>query len=63
MISNFQEYGWLVYCYDDEDILFVQCVYKTEDDARWFLRETPYFYISSDINECIKFKIKKIEIK
>lgn len=37
------EYGWLVYCFDEEELLIVECVYKTEDGARGFTKETPYF--------------------
>ena len=35
------EYGWLIYCHDDDDVLHIHCVYKTEDEARKFLKETP----------------------
>lgn len=57
------EYGWLVYCFDEEELLIVECVYKTEDGARGFVKENPYFYISDDVNNSIKYKIKKIYIR
>jgi hypothetical protein len=59
------EYGWLIYCHDDDDVLHVHCVYKTEEEARKFLKETPYFNFCSpsDRDNCIKFKLKRVEIK
>ena len=66
-LTNLQDYvaenGWLVYCHDEEDVLHIHGVYKTEEEARKFLKATPYFFISEDNTACIKFKTKKIEIK
>jgi hypothetical protein len=66
-LTNLQDYagedGWLVYCHDDEDVLHIHGVYKTEDDARQFLKTNPYFFMSDEANLCIKYKIKQIEIK
>lgn len=58
------EYGWLIYCFDDEELI-LECIYKTEDDARKFIKNCPYYKMSNDINvaDCIKFKIKKIPLK
>lgn len=57
------EYGWMVYCFDEEELLIVECVYKTEYAARGFVKETPYFCVSDDVNDRIKYKIKKIHIR
>ena len=60
-MDKIKKQGWMIYFFDQEELLNVSGIYSSEETARGILREKPYKSLD-DLHIQIKYKIMKVDI-